>query len=204
MNSMNYINNLYTLLEIGINLGMDSEKIKRIRYLLNNKKVEKIVEEFPELEKFIPYCEWYNINNNNVLAMSAYIYDLYKDTGMLPDIKNYDLEPDVDKLEWWQYISPYVYEIDPNTGFEFAKDIIPCNVWNLFLSGSARMNYYQGESIDLQQRIKFAIVEYMLKRPQFYTTEDFYENDILLKKYRKGKIGDEDDAKKEEKASEQH
>lgn len=204
MNSMNYINNLYTLLEIGINLGMDSEKIKRIRYLLNNKKIEKIVEEFPELEKFIPYCEWYNINNNNVLAMSAYIYDLYKDTGMLPDIKNYDLEPDVDKLEWWQYISPYVYEIDPNTGFEFAKDIIPCNVWNLFLSGSARMNYYQGESIDLQQRIKFAIVEYMLKRPQFYTTEDFYENDILLKKYRKGKIGDEDDAKKEEKASEQH
>ena len=202
MNSMNYINNLYTLLEIGINLGMDSEKIKRIRYLLNNKKVEKIVEEFPELEKFIPYCEWYNINNNNVLAMSAYIYDLYKDTGMLPDIKNYDLEPDVDKLEWWQYISPYVYEIDPNTGFEFAKDIIPCNVWNLFLSGSARMNYYQGESIDLQQRIKFAIVEYMLKRPQFYTTEDFYENDILLKKYRKGKIGDEDDAKKEEKTGE--
>jgi hypothetical protein len=199
---MNYINNLYTLLEIGINLGMDSEKIKRIRYLLNNKKVEKIVEEFPELEKFIPYCEWYNINNNNVLAMSAYIYDLYKDTGMLPDIKNYDLEPDVDKLEWWQYISPYVYEIDPNTGFEFAKDIIPCNVWNLFLSGSARMNYYQGESIDLQQRIKFAIVEYMLKRPQFYTTEDFYENDILLKKYRKGKIGDEDDAKKEEKTGE--
>lgn len=202
MNSMNYINNLYTLLEIGINLGMDSEKIKRIRYLLNNKKVEKIVEEFPELEKFIPYCEWYNINNNNVLAMSAYIYDLYKDTGMLPDIKNYDLEPDVDKLEWWQYISPYVYEIDPNTGFEFAKDIIPCNVWNLFLSGSARMNYYQGENIDLQQRIKFAIVEYMLKRPQFYTTEDFYENDILLKKYRKGKIGDEDDAKKEEKTGE--
>ena len=202
MNSMNYINNLYTLLEIGINLGMDSEKIKRIRYLLNNKKVEKIVEEFPELEKFIPYCEWYNINNNNVLAMSAYIYDLYKDTGMLPDIKNYDLEPDVDKLEWWQYISPYVYEIDPNTGFEFAKDIIPCNVWNLFLSGSARMNYYQGESIDLQQRIKFAIVEYMLKRPQFYTTEDFYENDILLKKYRKGKIGNEDDAKKEEKTGE--
>ena len=202
MNSMNYINNLYTLLEIGINLGMDSEKIKRIRYLLNNKKVEKIVEEFPELEKFIPYCEWYNINNNNVLAMSAYIYDLYKDTGMLPDIKNYDLEPDMDKLEWWQYISPYVYEIDPNTGFEFAKDIIPCNVWNLFLSGSARMNYYQGESIDLQQRIKFAIVEYMLKRPQFYTTEDFYENDILLKKYRKGKIGDEDDAKKEEKTGE--
>jgi len=47
------------------------------------------------------------------------------------------------------------------------------------------MDYYQGKSTKLQQRIKYAIVEYMMKRPQFFTTEDFVENKILVKKYKK-------------------
>ena len=118
--------------------------------------------------------------------MSAYIYDLYKDTGVLPDLENYDFEPDIDKLEHWEYINPYMIEIDPNTGFDFAKDIFKdCDIWNLFLSGCARMDYYQGKKIKLQDRIKFAIVEYMMKRPQFFNTDDFVENELLIKKYRK-------------------
>ena len=79
-----------------------------------------------------------------------------------------------------------MFEIDPNSGFDFAKDIFKdCDIWNLFLSGCARMNYYQGKSTKLQDRIKYAIVEYMMKRPQFFTTEDFVENEVLIKKYRK-------------------
>ena len=58
-------------------------------------------------------------------------------------------------------------------------------IWDLFLSGSARMDYYEGKKTSLEQRIKYAIVEYMLKRPQFYTTEDFVDNEILHKKYNK-------------------
>ena len=47
------------------------------------------------------------------------------------------------------------------------------------------MNYYQGIDIKLEQRIKYAIVEYMMKRPQFFNTNDFVENEILIKKYRR-------------------
>ena len=183
---MKFINNLYTLLEIGINNNFSNEKLKRLSYLMQIKDINRISEEYPDLQKFIPYCSWYIISDRNVLAISAYIYDLYRDTGMLPDIENYDLEPSIDKLEHWQYINPYMFEIDPNSGFDFAKDIFKdCDIWNLFLSGCARMNYYQGKNTKLQDRIKYAIVEYMMKRPQFFTTEDFVENEVLIKKYRK-------------------
>ena len=47
------------------------------------------------------------------------------------------------------------------------------------------MDYYEGKHLSLEQRIKFAIVEYMMKRPQFYNTEDFVDNEILHKKYNK-------------------
>lgn len=182
---MKFINNLYTLVEIGINLNFSSERLRRLAFLMNKKDIDNLFLEFEELSKFIPYCQWYIINDKNILAMSAYIYDVYRDTGLLPDIKNYDLEPDINKLEHWQYINPYVIEIDPNTGFEFAKKIYDCDVWNLFLSGNARMNFYENKNVKLEQRIKYAIVEYMMKRPQFFNTDDFVENEILTKKYRK-------------------
>ena len=95
---MKFINNLYTLLEIGINNNFSNEKLKRLSYLMQIKDINRISEEYPDLQKFIPYCSWYIISDRNVLAMSAYIYDLYRDTGMLPDIENYDLEPSIDKL----------------------------------------------------------------------------------------------------------
>ena len=47
------------------------------------------------------------------------------------------------------------------------------------------MDYYEGTRTDLEQRIKYAIVEYMLRRPQFFSTEDFVDNPILHKKYKK-------------------
>lgn len=183
---MKFANNLYTFLEIGINNNFKSEDLRRLSFLMDKKDVDRIIKEYPIFEQFIPYSNWYDIANRNVLAMPAYIYDLYKDTGLLPDIENYDINPDVTKLEHWQYINPYMFEIDPNQGFEFAKEYFKnCDIWNLFLSGSARMDYYQGEKTSLETRIKYAIVEYMLKRPQFFTIEDFVENEMLVKKYRK-------------------
>lgn len=182
---MNYFNNLYTLIEIAINNNVEDKRLQSLSYYLNNKDIEKVKEKFPELLKFIPYCSWYIIQGRNILAMSAYMYDIYKTTGLLPNIDDIDINPDTEKLEHWQYINPLVFEINPENGFEFAEKIFEnCNIWNLFLSGSARMDYYQGKSISLEQRIKYAIVEYMMKRPQFYSTEDFVDNKILHKKYK--------------------
>lgn len=186
---MNYFNNLYTLVEIAINNNISN--ISTLSYYLHKKDTNAIKEKFPELSKFIPYCGWYVIQGKNMLAMSAYLYDVYKETGLLPNLEDFDINPDTEKLEHWQYINPLVFEINPDTGFEFAKKIFEnCDIWNLFLSGSARMDYYTGQKISLEQRIKYAIVEYMIRRPQFYSTDDFVDNDILHKKY-KSKKGDE-------------
>lgn len=183
---MNFLDNLYTLIEIAINKNFSKGKLSILSRYLENKDIEKIKNDFPELSIFIPYCKWYIIQNRNMLAMSAYLYDLYKETGLLPNIEDFDYEPDTERLEHWQYINPLVFEINPETDFEFAEKIFPdCNIWNLFLSGSARMNYYQGKKISLEQRIKYAIVEYMLRRRQFYDTNDFVDNEILHKKYNK-------------------
>lgn len=183
---MNYFDSLYTLVEIAINNNIPMKKLSSLSYYLNKKDISSIRDKFPELKKFIPYCKWYVIQDKNMLGMSAYVYDFYKDTGLLPEISNYDKEPDINKLEHWEYINPLTFEINPSEGFDFAKKVFPdCDIWNLFLSGSARMNYYQEENTDLEQRIKYAIVEYMLKRPQFYSTDDFVENEILHRKYKK-------------------
>ena len=183
---MNYFESLYTLIEIALNNNVDKGRLKALSYYLNKKDEVSIKEKYSELVKFIPYCKWYVIQGKNMLAMSAYIYDVYRDTGLLPNLENYDINPDIEKLEYWQYVNPLIFEINPDSQFDFAKAIYEdCNVWNLFLAGCARMNYYQEENIDLEQRIKYAIVEYMVRRPQFFTTEDFADNPILHKKYKK-------------------
>lgn len=183
---MNYFDNIYTIIEIAINNNLSKEKMSSLKRYLNKKDEESIREKIPELSVFIPYCSWYVIQDQNMLCMSAYYYDLYKDTGLLPNLENFDINPDVEKLEHWQYINPICFEINPETGFEFAKKYYPdCDLWNLFLSGCARMDFYEGGKVELQQRIKYAIVEYMMRRPQFFTTEDFVENEILLKKYKR-------------------
>ncbi len=183
---MNYFGNLYTLIEIAINNNISEGDLIALSRFLNNKDLYSIKEKYPELSKFIPYCKWYVIQGRNVLAMSAYLYDIYKQTGLLPNIKDVDINPSTEKLEHWEYINPLVFEINPEEGFEFAEKIFEnCNIWNLFLSGSARMDYYEGKNVTLEQRIKYAIVEYMMRRPQFYTTEDFVDNEILHKKYKK-------------------
>ena len=100
-------------------------------------------------------------------------------------------EPDTDRLEHWQYVNPLVFEINPETDFEFAKNIYKdCDIWNLFLAGSARIDYYEDSKTTLEQRIKYAIVEYMMRRPQFYSTNDFVDNEILHKKYKKNGKGE--------------
>lgn len=183
---MNYFDSLYTLVEVAINHNIDKNRLSSLSYYLNKKDIKNIKEKFPELEKFIPYCKWYVIQEKNMLAISAYIYDIYKDTGLLPNLENYDINPDTERLEHWEYVNPLIFEMNPDEGFEFAKNIYKdCNIWNLFLSGCARMDYYENDKTTLEQRIKYAIVEYMIRRPQFFTTEDFVDNPILHKKYKK-------------------
>lgn len=183
---MNYFNNLYTLIEIAIHNNIQPQRISVLSSCLNKKDVDNLKKNFPELVKYIPYCRWYVLQGRNVLAMSAYIYDIYKETGILPNLKDVDINPSIKKLEHWQYINPFLFEINPETDFEFAEKIFPnCNIWNLFLAGSARMDYYEGKQTTLEQRIKYAIVEYMTRRLQFYSTEDFVDNEILHKKYNK-------------------
>jgi len=196
---MDYFSNLYTLIEIAINHNIESTRLKQISNCLNRKDIEELKDIAPELIKFIPYCSWYIIQKRNVLAMSAYVYDIYRDTGILPDLNNYDVNPDINRLEYWEYINPLMFEIKPDEGFEFAEKLFPnCDIWSLFLSGSARMDYYEGKKTELEQRIKYAIVEYMLRRPQFYSTDDFVDNPILHKKYNKNlKKGVNQDGKRD-------
>lgn len=186
---MNYFDNLYTLIEIAINNNIEDKKLEKLKKLLDEKNITAIRTEYPELTIFLPYCSWYVIQGHNMLCMVAYIYDTYSETGLLPDINLYDINPNKEKLEYWQYISPLVFTINPQTGFEFASkaysDCKEDEIWNLFLSGSARIDYYEGVDVPLEQRIKYAIVEYMVRRPQFYTTDDFVDNPILHKKYKK-------------------
>lgn len=190
---MNYFNNLYTLIEIAINNNIEGKRLSVLSSYLNKKDIQSIKKNFPELIKYIPYCRWYVLQDRNVLAMSAYIYDTYKQTGFLPNLEDVDINPDVNKLEHWQYINPFLFEIDPYSGFDFAKKVFPdCDIWNLFLAGSARMDYYEESKTSLEQRVKYAIVEYMVRRPQFYSTEDFVDNEILHKKYKK-EGGNKDD-----------
>ena len=118
---MNYFNNLYTLIEIAINNGVEDRRLPILSRFLNEKNVYAIQKDYPELTKFIPYCRWYVIQDRNVMAMSAYIYDVYKKTGLLPSLEDYDINPDIEKLEHWQYINPLVFEINPESGFEFAE-----------------------------------------------------------------------------------
>lgn len=183
---MDYFEGLYTFVELAINNNIPQNDMTKLVRFLNNKETEKIQENFPQLAKFLPYSDWYVVQGKNMLCIPAYFYDTYQATGLLPNIENFDKNPDTSKLEHWQYINPIMFEINPNKGFEFAKKLYPdCDVWNLFLSGCARMDYYGGENVSLEQRIKYAIVEYMIRRPQFFTTEDFVENEILHKKYSK-------------------
>lgn len=183
---MDYFEGLYTFVEIAIHNNIPQDDIAILARLLNNKEIDKIQEKFPQLDRFIPFCDWYIVQGKNMLCVPAYYYDTYQATGLLPNLENFDFNPDVSRLEHWQYINPIMFEINPETGFDFAKKLFPeCNLWNLFLSGCARMNYYEGKDISLEQRIKYAIAEYMIRRPQFFTTEDFVDNKILHKKYNK-------------------
>ena len=189
---MDYFEGLYTFVELAINNNIPQNDMTKLIRFLKNKDTDGIEENFPKLAKFIPYSDWYIVQGKNMLCIPAYFYDTYQATGLLPNIENFDKNPDTSKLEHWQYINPIMFEINPETNFDFAKKIFPnCNLWNLFLSGCARMDYYEGEDVTLEQRIKYAIVEYMIRRPQFFTTEDFVENEILHRKYKKEKIEDE-------------
>lgn len=185
---MNFFNGLYTLQEIAIHHNFSENDIKSLTNLSKKEELDKIMIRFPQLKKFIPYCELYQKDNKKFYAMPAYIYDTYVNTGFLINIKNYDEESDINKKEYWQYNVPLYLNIKPQENLEFAKGIFnnleDDEIWKLFLSGNARMNYYQDENTSIDQRIKYAIVEYMLKRPQFFTTDDFIDNPILHKKYK--------------------
>lgn len=184
---MNYFDGLYTFVEIALHNNIPQNDMTKLIRFLKNKDIDGIEESFPQLAKFLPYSDWYIVQGKNMLCIPAYFYDTYQATGLLPNLKNFDKDPDSSKLEHWQYINPIMFEINPNKGFEFAKKLYPdCDVWNLFLSGCARMDYYEDGNVSLEQRIKYAIVEYMIRRPQFFATEDFVENEILHKKYKKG------------------
>lgn len=183
---MNFLNGIYTLLEIAINYNFNDEDMEDLKFLLDNNREKIIPQRFPILENFLPYCKYYNINGNKYFGMPAYVYDTYQKLGIFPESENVDIEPQTDKLEYWQYVPCNIYNIETQTGFDFAKNQYKTDdIWNIFLSGSARMDYYEGKKTELQQRIKYAIVEYMLRRPQFYTMEDFVDNPILHKKYNK-------------------
>lgn len=190
---MNFFNSLYTLQDIAIHHNLNSKDLRAITKYSNNKDLQSITKKCPFFRKFVKYCKSYETEDGNVYAIPAYIYDLYTDTGLLIDIDLFDRKQDKSKLNYWEY-NPFInLELDLTTGWSFAKSVYKNkdskikdeDIWKMFLAGCARMDYYQNEEVDIEQRIKYAIVEYMLKRPQFFTTDDFIDNPILHKKYEK-------------------
>lgn len=190
---MNFFKGIYTLQEIAIHHNFCENDIRILSKLSAKKDINKISTKFPVLKKFIPYCELYKLSSKYFYGMPAYIYDTYTTTGFLIDIGLYDTKHDINKKEYWEYNPSITLDLKPQEGWEFAKEIFKGkdynvsqeDIWSIFLAGCARMDYYQNENTDIQQRIKYAIVEYMLKRPQFFTTDDFIDNPILHKKYKK-------------------
>lgn len=188
-------NNLYTLEEIALHNNLTEKDITYIKTCITMDKINNIKERFPILSKFIPFCDYYKRKNGKktevFLAMSAEIYDNYCITGYLPNINNYDMESDINKLEYWQYDPPMVFNIKPYEDWEFANEILEKDgydvqdgdIWRMFLAGNARMNYYTKSNITLEKRIKLAIMEYMLRRKHYFELDEFKENEILHIKY---------------------
>ena len=147
------------------------------------------LEVMPILEKFKPFIFLTKIKGKKVYVISAKIFDNYLYTGLLPDKNTEYRVPDISKKEYWEYDSSYMYELNTKENWEFALDyfkdanIESEDIWNIFLAGCARINYYQDSDVSIDQRIKYALMEYMIRRPQFFTTDDFIDNPILHKKY---------------------
>ena len=180
---------VYTLQEMAIALNLPSEKISSINYYTGKEKLDSIFANMPILEKFKPFIFLAKIKGKKVYVISAKIFDNYLYTGLLPDKNTEYRVPDISKKEYWEYDSSYMYELNTKENWEFALDyfkdanIESEDIWNIFLAGCARINYYQDSEVSIDQRIKYALMEYMVRRPQFFTTDDFIDNPILHKKY---------------------
>lgn len=186
----NIINHIYTLQEIGMVLNLSQEEITTINYYSKKNKLDEIIIKIPVLKKFKPFIISTKIENKNYYAVAAKVFDTYLDTGLLPEINREYRQPDIEKKEYWEYNPSYFYELNTKENWEFAlnyfkqKDpkIELDDIWGIFLAGCSRMNYYQNTDTDIDKRIKFAIMEYMVRRPQFFTTDDFVDNPLLHNK----------------------
>ena len=65
---MNYFNNLYTLTEIAINHNISKGRLSNLSHFMNEKKIGHIKKNFPELIKFLPYCQWYIIQRKKYIS----------------------------------------------------------------------------------------------------------------------------------------
>lgn len=188
MNSL--LNHVYTLQEIANVLNLSLDDIAIINYYSKKKQLYEILSKVPKLKKFEPFLKLIKVQGKNLFIIPAIIFDKYLEIGILPDTGIDVKEPDINKKEYWEYNSSYIYEFNTKDNWEFAlkyfrdKDyrIESEDIWNIFLAGCARMNYYQENNIDISQRIKYAIMEYMLRRPQYFNTDDFIDNPELRKK----------------------
>lgn len=195
----NILKYVYTLQEIGIALNLGTEEITSITYYSNKQNLDRIILDIPILKKFKPYIFFTKVGRKNLYVISSKIFDKYLLTGLLPDKNTEYREADLTKKEYWEYNSSYFFELNTKENWNFAlsyfkdKDskVEEEDIWNIFLAGCARMNYYQGSNINIDQRIKFAIMEYMIRRPQFFTTDDFIDNPVLHKKYNSNSIQNE-------------
>lgn len=182
----NLLNYFYTIEEIAIALNFNEEEQGIVSYYSKTKKIDNLYEEVPKLAKFKPYIRTIYIDKKMIYVISAITFDLYIKTGLLPDRGTDVKEPDKNKREYWQYNSANTYELCTKDEWGFALDyfqskdanITEDDIWNIFLAGCARIDYTQGSTTTISQRIKYAIMEYMLKRPQFFNTSDFVEGTL--------------------------
>lgn len=189
------LKHFYTLQEIAMALNFSDEEINTIASLAKFKDLNLIIRELPKLKRFRPYIRLINVQKKEVFVIPVKVFDLYIKTGLLTDFGSNNDIPDTDKKEYWQYQSSDTFEISTKDNWEFGLNYFKQNsdkveaedIWDIFQAGCSRMNYYQKEDTTITQRIKYALMEYMVRRPQFFTTDDFVDNPLLHKEYSKEK-----------------
>ena len=171
----------YTLSEIAIALNYTLEQRNAISFYARTRDLDKIIAAVPDLSKFKAYLQYMTINGKGIYVINAEVFDLYLETGILKDLGEDLKEADINKKEYWQYNSSSTFEFNTKDEWDFGieyfknkdSNIEQEDIWNIFLAGCARMDYEQEKSTPISQRIKYALMEYMIKRPQFFNSNDY-------------------------------
>lgn len=179
----NILRYFYTLQEIAEAINCSEEEKREISFYSRFRNLDEIVNHVPILGKFKKYIQKVKVQGKEIFVINSKIFDSYMSTGILKDVGDDINETSTSKKEYWQYTPSSTYEMTTKDEWGFALDYFKSkdenieeeDIWNIFLAGNARMDYLQDSKTTISQRIKYAIMEYMMRRPQIFYSSDFLD-----------------------------